>query len=99
MKISDLKNPQKISGKVGGKKIEMGLIVQAIVSSNLYYSVKEIWTGENLMNKQVGRVRAMALLNGAATVGYLDRQYSDGKFFYGPGKIPFPAEKMPKGKE
>ncbi len=81
-KLSELKNAQRNVTKAGGKKVDFGAIVSEIVKSKLFWSVSEVHT--QLIQKRIGRVRTLNLLNGASGKGHkLERLYENGKFLYG----------------
>jgi len=82
IKISELKNPQHVANRVGGKKIEFETVIHKIVASKLYWSVSEVH--EQLVMKKVSRMRTLNLLNKASKDSKLDRLYDDSKYFYGP---------------
>ena len=82
-KLSELKNAKRNVKRAGGKKIDFKPIAQAIIESGLYYTVTEVWTNANMVNKKVSRFRTMKLLNNAVKGRRMTRLYEHGKFFYG----------------
>ena len=79
--LAELKNAKRGVKKAGGRKIVFAPIVQSIVASGLYYTVKEVH--ETLVKKQVSRFRTMKLLNNAVAGHRLTRLYENGRFYYG----------------
>ncbi len=86
--INDLKTAQRNVKKVGGKKIEFGPIVQAIVESKMYFSVAEVHENPKLVNNKVTRFRTMKLLNKAVDEGKLTRLLDNNTFYYGVPETP-----------
>ena len=81
--LEQLKNAKRNVKKVGGQKIDFKKVVQKILASGKYWSVKEVHV--ELVQKKVGRFRTMKLLNGACIKGgKLERLYENGRFYYGP---------------
>jgi len=81
--LKELAHAKRNVKKVGGKKIEFAPIVQKILESGLYFTVSEVHTSTNLVDKKVSRFRTMKLLNRAVAGRRLTRLYQDGKFYYG----------------
>ena len=79
--LEELKDAIRDYKKVAGKKIEWQPIVQQIVQSKQFWTVKEVH--EQLIKKQIGRFRTMKLLNGSCTVKKLEKLYQNGRFYYG----------------
>jgi len=81
--LEELKNAKRGVKKVGGQKIDFKKVVQKIIESGKYWSVKEVHI--ELVQKKVGRFRTMKLLNGQCIKGgQLERLYENGRFYYGP---------------
>jgi len=81
-KIEELANAKK-NYKRKTKKIDFQPIAKKIIESGLYYTVTEVWSRPDLVNKQVSRFRVMKLLNNQVRGRRMIRLYQNGKFYYG----------------
>jgi len=80
--LDELKNAKRGVKRAGGRKVDFKAIVQRIIESKQYWTVKEVH--EQLIQKKVGRFRTMKLLNGQCVKGgKLERLYDNGRFYYG----------------
>jgi hypothetical protein len=86
--LEQLANAKRGVKRAGGQKVKFAPIVAQIVSSKLYYTVTEVWKGQNMVNKRVSRFRTMKLLNKAVAARRLMKLYENGMFHYGVPKPP-----------
>ena len=82
-KLDELKDAKRNVKKVAGKKIDFKPIAQKIITSGMYFTVKEVHEDKNMVNKAVSRFRTMKLLNNMVAGRVMTRLYEDGKFYYG----------------
>jgi len=84
--LKELRGKPRNVKRKGGKKIDFGPIAKKIIDSGTYYSVKEVWTRKDMVNRAVSRFRTMKLLNNQVKGGRMCYFESEGKYWY--GKVP-----------
>lgn len=81
--LEQLKEAKRGVKKAGGQKIKFAPILDAIIKSGQYFTKREVWESQNLVNKKVTLFRTKKLLDNAVLGRRLTRLYQDGKFYYG----------------
>lgn len=83
LKLEQLKDSIVNPKRKGGKKVDFAPIVQQIIQSGQYYSVREVHVRKDMVNQQVSRFRTMKLLQRYVLARKLQCFDLKGTYYYG----------------